>query len=299
MPDYPVQKVLFILNPLAGGKPKSAWEKGIRDFFKTSPHQFEIYDTTGQNDQESIRYWVNSWQPDKVVVVGGDGTLKKAAEVLIGSGIPICVFPAGSSNGMARELEMPASPADCLHILFEGVVKTIDILRINETEVCIHLSDIGINAQLVKYFEENDVRGKIGYAKEIFRVLWRKRLMNLNIKKGRENLIRTAFMVVIANASMYGTGAKINPVGSLNDGLFEVIILRKLSLIELLKMLFLNRPFNPRKTEVLQADSLTIEVRKKAYFQIDGEYLGRTKKITAHVEPGVLKVIIPKKTDNG
>ena len=76
MPDSPVQKVLFILNPLAGGKPKFAWEKGIRDFFKTSPHQFEIYDTTGQNDQESIRYWVNSWYPDKVVVVGGDGTLK-------------------------------------------------------------------------------------------------------------------------------------------------------------------------------------------------------------------------------
>lgn len=298
MPDHPVQKVLFILNPLAGGKPKYAWEKGIRDFFKTSPHQFEIYDTTGRNDQESIRYWINSWHPDKVVVVGGDGTLKKVAEVLIGTGIPICIFPAGSSNGMARELEMPANPSDCLHILFEGVIKTIDILRINDTEVCIHLSDIGINAQLVKYFEENDMRGKIGYAKEIFRVLWRKRLMNLNIKKGGENLIRTAFMVVIANASMYGTGAKINPLGALDDGLFEVIILRKLSLIELLKMLFLNRPFNPKKTEVLQAESLTIEVRKRAYFQIDGEYLGRTKKISAQVQASALNVIIPKKNEN-
>lgn len=225
--------------------------------------------------------------------MGGDGTLKLVAEVLLGSDIPLCVFPAGSANGMARELKMPANIDDCWPVLFEGEAKRIDVIKINGSNICIHLSDIGLNAQLVKYFEENDVRGKIGYAREIFRVLWKKRLMQLTITKGSTTLLRNAFMIVMANASMYGTGAKINPIGDLHDGLFEVVILRKLSLTELLKMLFLSRPFNPQKTELLQADKLTIEVRKKAYFQVDGEYLGKTKKVDAQIERDALLMMFP------
>lgn len=285
------------MNPVAGGKHKANWENGIRDYFKDSPHKFEIYNTTGIDDNESISYWIDSWKPDKAVAVGGDGTLKLTAEALLGRNIPLCIFPAGSANGMARELKMPVSLEDCWEVLFEGVSRKIDIIRINGNNICIHLSDIGMNAQLVKYFEENDVRGKIGYAREVFRVLWKKRLMQLSIIKDHSILMRNAFMVVLANASMYGTGARINPIGSLNDGLFEVVILRKLSVIELLKMLFLNKPFNPHKTELLQAHSLTIEVKKRAYFQVDGEYLGKTKKIHAEIEREALLLIFPKEKD--
>ncbi len=281
------------MNPVSGGRHKASWESGVRDYFRHSQHKFEIYNTNGKNDQESLRYWVERWQPDKVIAVGGDGTLKLVAEVLLGSDIPICIFPAGSANGMARELGLPLSLEKCWEVLFEGIAKRVDVIRINNKNICIHLSDIGLNAHLVKYFEENDVRGKIGYAKEVFRVLWRRRLMYLSITRGSITLKRKAFMVVLANASMYGTGARINPIGSLHDGLFEVVILRKLSVIELLKMLFFNRPFNPRKTELLQAESLTIEVRKRAYFQVDGEYIGKTDEIKAEIVRNALSLVFP------
>jgi len=282
------------MNPVAGGKHKANWETGISEYFKHRSHQYEIYNTSGTNDQESLRYWIESWKPDKVVAVGGDGTLKLVAEVLLGKNIPLSIFPAGSANGMARELKLSTTLEDCWETLFNGNPRLIDVIRINHDHICIHLSDIGLNAQLVKYFEENDMRGKLGYAKEIFRVLWKKRLMQLTITRGKTTLIRNAFMIVLANASMYGTGAKINPLGDLHDGLFEVVILRKLSLLELLKMLFLNRPFNPKKTELLQAESLTIEVKRRAYFQVDGEYLGKTKKVHAQIERDALLLMFPK-----
>ena len=294
MPIPASQKLLFVINPVAGGKSKLNWEAGIREYFRNSPHAHEIYSTTRTNDIESIKYWVETWKPDKVVAVGGDGTLKLVAEALLYSETPLCVFPAGSANGMARELGMPQDLESCMGVLLEGEAKKTDIIRINEHHVCLHLSDIGINAQLVKYFEENNVRGKLGYARGILRVLINKRLMEVRIRKGDTTLKRTAFMVVLANASMYGTGAKINPVGDLHDGLFEVVILRQLSIVELLKMLFLNAAFNPNKTELLQANSLTINVKRKAYFQMDGEYFGKTKKVSAHVEQQALLLIFPK-----
>jgi diacylglycerol kinase family enzyme len=291
------QKILFIINPVAGGKSKVNWEAGIRDYFKTSPHAYEVYNTTGNSDLESIKYWIDTWKPNKVGAVGGDGTLKLVAEALLGSDIPLCIFPAGSANGMARELKMPPDLEGCVTVLLEGEAKRTDVIRINNHNICLHLSDIGINAQLVKYFEERNVRGKLGYARGIIRVLINKRLMEVRIKRGETSMQRTAFMVVLANASMYGTGARINPVGDLHDGLFEVVILRRLSLVELLKMLFFDAPFNPQKTELIQATSLTIEVKKKAYFQVDGEYLGKTKRITAQVEKQALMLMFPPVKD--
>ena len=297
MPNTERQKFLFIINPVSGGKSKVNWEAGIRDYFKTSPHAYEVYGTRGEGDIESIKYWIDCWKPDKVVAVGGDGTVKLVAEALLGSGTPLCIFPAGSANGMARELAMPADLEDCMEVLLNGQEKWTDVIRVNHHNICLHLSDIGINAQLVKYFEERNVRGKLGYARGVLRVLMNKRVLEVRIKRGDTFINRTAFMVVLANASMYGTGAKINPAGDLHDGLFEVVILRQLSIIELLKMLFLNAPFNPKKTELIQATSLTIEVRKKAYFQVDGEYLGKTKRITAQVEKQALLLVFPKEEE--
>ncbi len=56
-----------------------------------------------------------------------------------------------------------------------------------------------------------------------------------------------ALMVVLANATKYGTGAVINPEGNLYDGKFEVVIMRRLAFSELIKMWFNPQPFNPKR----------------------------------------------------
>jgi diacylglycerol kinase family enzyme len=53
-------------------------------------------------------------------------------------------------------------------------------------------------------------------------------------------------MVVLANARKYGTGANINPEGDVSDGYFEVVIVRKLNVIEIMKAILTNKPFEKR-----------------------------------------------------
>lgn len=114
-------------------------------------------------------------------------------------------------------------------------------------------------------------------------------IINLN---GKE-VEREAFMIVLANASKYGTGAVINPSGSLYDGVFEVVIIRKFSIREIFKMFIDFLPLNPVKTEIISATSVVINTYGKAHFQIDGEYLGKVKQVEATIEPGQLKLLIP------
>ena len=56
------------------------------------------------------------------------------------------------------------------------------------------------------------------------------------IQTEKEEIKRRAFMVVIANASKYGTGALINPEGNLHDGLFEIVVVRRIAFFSILKM---------------------------------------------------------------
>jgi diacylglycerol kinase (ATP) len=287
-------KILFVINPVSGGKEKTDWEEQIRNYFKDSPHSMEFYLLTGVSDYASVQHHIESVKPDRVVGVGGDGTIKILAEMLQHTSIPLGIIPAGSANGMAKELNIPIDVDIALDIAVNGVVKAIDLIKINNKEICIHLSDMGLNAMLVKDFEKSKIRGMWGYGKAVFKVLWKKPLMHLTIKAGNKTVKRKAYMVVIANASKYGTGAIINPIGDVSDGKAEAVVVRKLNLIELFKMLVSHKPFHPDRIEVYQANEITITAYRKAYFQVDGEYRGKIREIKAVVDPGAINIMVPR-----
>lgn len=293
MHNSPSLKLLFVINPVSGGKEKHDWEDAIREYFSDSPHQAECYLLTGQSDKISIQGYIETLQPDRVIAVGGDGTVKMLAEMLKETPIPLGILPAGSANGMARELGIPLDAEAALDVIVHGQKKKIDLIRINEEEICIHLSDVGMNAMLVKYFEKSGSRGLTGYGKATFRILWQKRKMRVNICTDNEEVKREAYMVVLANARKYGTGANINPDGDLYDGKFEVVVVRKLNLLEIFKALFTDRSFHPRRIEVFSTTTLDMTLQRKSYFQVDGEYKGKTSSIQARILPGLLNIMIP------
>ena len=286
-------KLLFVINPVSGGKEKHNWEASIRDYFKESPHSAEFYLLNGENDKRSLQHYIDSLSPDRVVAVGGDGTVKMVAELVKETTISLGIIPAGSANGMAKELAIPDSIEEALKIIVEGSSEKVDIIRINEEEICIHLSDIGLNAMLVKYFETSKNRGMWGYGKAIFRVLWEKQKMRVTITTDEGTHKRKAYMVALANARKYGTGANINPDGNVSDGRFEVIVVRKLNVFEIIKAIFTNRSFHPDRIEVFPTTNVEMNIHRKAYFQVDGEYKGKISTVKARIIPGAIHIMLP------
>ena len=285
-------KILFVLNPVSGTKKKFDWETSIRNYFKDLPHVIEIYILGGKDDTETINYRIDKLQATRVVAVGGDGTVSLLAKQLCGTNLIMGILPAGSANGMAKELEIPEIPEEALDIIINGKVKSFDAIKINDDEISLHLSDFGLNARLIKYFDESSLRGMWGYARMVIKVLWNKKLMSAHIQGDKMNLKTSAYMVVIANASKYGTGAIINPEGKLDDGLFEIIIFRKFPVMELFKMLLSYKKFNPQKTEIFQTKKAIITLKRKTHFQVDGEYKGRINKVVAEILPSQLNVLV-------
>jgi len=285
-------KILFVMNPASGGKKKVNWESVIRDYFKNLPHTIEFYVLSGKDDTGSLDYWIDKLGITRIIAVGGDGTLTLLAKQLIGKDIIMGILPAGSANGMAKELDIPDDPNAALDIVVNGVIKHCDILKINDDDICLHLSDFGLNARLIKYFDESPLRGMWGYARMVVKALWRKRLVSAHIVADNMDLDLNAYMIVIANASKYGTGAIINPEGNVDDGFFEIVIVRKLSFFPLIKMFFNYKRLNPKKVEVFRTKTATIMTTKKTHFQVDGEYKGKIDKVYAKILPEKLKLLV-------
>lgn len=285
--------LLFVINPVSGGKQKKDHEAAIQEYFQKLPHKIEFFLLNGKNDAEQLEECIMQVKPQKVVAVGGDGTVGMVAKKILGTEMQLGIIPAGSANGMARELNISQNIDEALITVENGIVRKADAICINN-EICIHLSDIGINARLIKYFEEGNRRGILGYAKVALKALLKKQNIRVIIQAKEKEIKRDAFMVVLANASKYGTGAVINPKGDLYDGLFEVVIIRKLGIATLLKAWFRPQSFDPKKIEVIQAKAVHIETHRRVDFQVDGEYKGKVHIVDAEILPGQLNIVLPE-----
>jgi diacylglycerol kinase (ATP) len=290
--------ILFVFNPVAGGKKKIDWEPLIRNYFKPLPLRFEFYALTGKDDASSIQYWIKKLSPKKVVAVGGDGTISLVAKQLLGSSISLGILRGGSANGMATELNIPVDPDLAMNVIVNGQLQVCDIIKINDEDMCIHLSDLGLNARMIKYFDKGPFRGMWGYARVFLKILWQGKLLKAQIVADDLNINVSAYMIVIANASKYGTGAVINPNGLIHDGKFELVIVRQISIIEFIKMFLNNKPFNPDKVEIFQTTKAVITTKRLIHFQVDGEYKGKVQNVRAEIVPSAINLLIENKNSD-
>ncbi|MBC7936329.1 MAG: YegS/Rv2252/BmrU family lipid kinase [Rhizobacter sp.] len=285
-------KILFIINPKSG-KDDLDWSQLITDHFAGLTIETDLLQLEKDCDPAVINKKIDSFQPARIIAVGGDGTVKLVAEQIIDQPqISLGILPAGSANGMAKELGIPMNPAEAIQLCVDGVPKKIHLVKVND-HICIHLSDVGFNAFVIKMFEKESGRGMWGYFKASWKALWQHSKLNVKIRTDDEVVQRSAAMIVIANATKYGSGALINPEGKLDDGLFEIIVVRKISLTEIFKMMVTHMAYNPAKTEVFQCTHIDIASRRFAHFQVDGEYLGKTNKVTAALLPAAISIIVP------
>ena len=284
-------KLLFIINPNSGNS-KINWTQEIENYFADSGHVISLFHLVKYCTLDTIMEKIKAFSPQKVVAVGGDGTVKLVAECIMNTKIQLGILPAGSANGLAKEFDISDIPSEALDTLLKGNLQKIHAIKVND-QLCIHLSDVGLNAYVVKEFESQPVRGMWGYLMASIKVLWQNPLMNIQMKIDGKIIKVKAKMIVIANATKYGSGAIINPIGKLDDEFFEVIVMKKVSIREMFKMIYSHEEFDSEKTEVFQTDELFIKSIRRVHFQVDGEYLGKVKEVRAVMVPDCLEMIVP------
>lgn len=262
-------------------------------------YQFEylIYRLNPEEDQQALlRGEIEEFAPDIVAGAGGDGTINLLASLLQDTGIPLLIIPLGSANGMAKELGIVGRIEYAMSLIEKGVNRRIDLLRING-KICVHLADVGLNARVVKRFDQDPRRGILTYARHLFNEIFLIKKYRFRIHSDGKEFVRKAVSMTFANASKYGTGAVINPLGKVDDGRFELVIIKPFPRIKLLSIawkMFMSKLQTSEYVEVISCKEATIRSSKKTTLQIDGEVIGKFQEIDIKILPGALSVIVPE-----
>lgn len=287
------KNIIFVVNPISGDLDKSDLESAVAEFAKTNHFDLEVYETTGENDIKEIQSLYEQYNPERIIVAGGDGTIKMVAEGMEQHDVIIGILPAGSANGLSVDLNLPSTIEENLKIAFLNHYIEMDMICINGKK-SIHLSDIGINADLVKNYEESNLRGFWGYALQAYSTI--KDLDEpflATITANNQVVVHTARIIVIANSQRYGTGVTINPNGVMNDGKFELVILKSLDIFLLGKIITGNMPIDSDDIVIISTDKATIKTDYPVNFQIDGEYCGAQTDLEIHILHKQMKIAIP------
>ena len=289
-------KILFIINPNSGVKSNEATIAQIQEIAALKNISINILYTTGKRDDEMIREEITLYKPDRVVAGGGDGTIQLVARNLMGTDIPIVLLPLGSANGLATSLNIPSEEKALIEYLFSPMsAMPLDLLRINDIHICVHLADIGINGMMVKEYEEAGHSGMMGYARHAIHAVKETPLMHYTIKTEKETLEQEGYMLAFANANMYGTGIKITE-GSVHDGMFEIRNIPKISWGDFIKAgltkfnIFIDKHMF---TDVISCKTAEVFIDQKVDFQIDGEYIGEVSYLKIEMLPSAITILIP------
>lgn len=287
--------VLIIYNARSGTQENQEFETLLQQKSKQHNFKYQVHNMQPKNCESYIRKAIDGYQPDLLIAAGGDGTLNIVAKIAPDYKLPVLILPYGSANGMARELNVPNDVAQAYDLLSDYKIKPIDILEING-HTCVHLADVGLNARIVRRFEKDTTRGLATYAKHLWTEIFLIRSKRFQIKYDKNSIRRKAVSITFANASKYGTGAVINPTGKIDDGQFELCIVKPfpfLKIISLAWKMFRGTLQTSIYFEVISCKTASIFQKKGVMLQIDGEVIGKTKQIDITIRPKSLMLLLP------
>jgi len=286
-----IEKILVVVNPISGGNDKGP----IIELLKSklwANQSLDIMETSGNNDKEAVHQAIQRFKPHRIIVVGGDGTIKLIAETYPAERPIIGIIASGSANGLATDLALPDSMEEALSVALSNHFIELDILSIGD-HLCLHISDMGLNANMISHYADHSVRGYLGYALSVLPTLPAVNdQYKFRIETPSTTLVTDAIMVAFANCKMFGTGVIINPDAKVDDGKFEVLIFKSFNALEVLKTLQGNISMNPEFVEIIQTTKAKVTSDRPVPFQIDGEPYGEVIEISVKIIPGNIKVAV-------
>lgn len=287
------KKILFIINPISGGKKKDKFETIAHRYLDEHLFSPEFVFTQEPNHAEQLAREALNNEFDFITAVGGDGTINEVAKALLGTQVPLGIIPEGSGNGLARALHIPLEKKDAFVLLNRLAIKEIDAGYINGMPF-FNMAGIGFDALISSRFAKKDLRGPLGYMQTVFYEISNYKPLDYEIDIDGNIYKRQAFMISIANSPQYGNEAYISPNASVEDGLLDVCIVEPFPLFILPKMiyhLFSKTADKTKYVEIIHGKSIKIKRSIKEEIHVDGEPLMLGKDLDITVFPKSLKVI--------
>ena len=281
--------IYFIMNPKSGTT-TTAQKNRIKLLVSKLPNaQLLFTEYAGHATEIAQKAVIEGIE--KVIAVGGDGTVNEVARGLIGSETALGIVPIGSGNGLARHLKIPLKMDKAIQFSVNNSSSLMDVCFLNDIPFFC-TAGVGFDAVVAHEFAKQDSRGLKTYA--------RMALKSFRTYKSESYLFddqddKTAFAITFANATQYGNNALISPKSKIDDGQIEMVILKPFPFgaAPIIGVrLFRGTLPNSRYIEMQSGNYFNLKSSKNFLIHFDGEPMTlNTNELEVKIKQKYLKVI--------
>lgn len=298
-----IGRVTMLTNPASGhGSAPHAAERAIAQLQRRGVDVVAITGTDAEHARRLVEGALERGM-DALVVVGGDGIISLALQVLAQTDVPLGIIPAGTGNDHAREFRIPAKdPVAAADVVVDGTVETVDLGRIKGADG----TDRWFGTVMAAGFDSlvtdrtNRMRwphGRMRYNVAMVAELSKLRLLPFRLSFDGEELDTELTLAAFGNTKSYGGGMRICPNADPTDGLLDATMVASASrtrLIRLFPTVFKGTHVDLDEVRTARARTITVDclASPKITAYADGEFVCPLP-VEVSAVPAALKILRP------
>src|SRR5213083_3118022 len=283
---------IVIINPAAGSPETSRhWQERVESIVRACPLRI----TSHPGEAEALARSAFEEGLARIVAAGGDGTVNHVANGLAGSSAALGLLPFGTVNVFAMEVGLPSNNLElCWEIINGGNVRLVDLPSANGKHF-VQLGGVGLDAQVVKETSLAFKRsfGPLSYLISAAQIAARQP-PKLFIESESTSVDEASF-VLIGNGRLYGGPCPFFKHACIDDGLFDVVVFKRLGYLEIMKYLqdvIFSSEIRAPEIEYFQTRRLRITSEQDVPLELDGELAGNCP-VEFQIQQKALHVLAP------
>jgi diacylglycerol kinase (ATP) len=285
----------FIVNPASANKSTEKLWVQLEQVIRETMGEFDVSFTAASNHATELAREALLEGFEMIVAVGGDGTVNEVVNGFFDSGSPVNpksvlgVISRGTGSDFIKTLDIPKEIEAASRILCGRSVRKCDVGHFtsadengNEMErYFINIADFGIGGEAVERVN-NTTKAFGGFVSFLYGTLntlltYKSKRVRVKVDDSYESE-KPINNVVVANGQYFGGGMWIAPRAQVDDGLFDIIIIEDMSLLESLTnipRLYKGTHLEHPKVECLRGKTVIAESSDTVLIDVEGEHGGR------------------------
>jgi diacylglycerol kinase (ATP) len=232
----------------------------------------------------------------RVIVAGGDGSIRAVLPALMGTAFPLALIPVGTANVLARELGVPLELEAAVALAVCGGTRRIDLGVANGRPFTL-MAGLGFDAEVVHTVAPlvKNLMGAFAYVARGLALLAYHHPSHFRVHTETEIVEGEAWLAVVTNAPRYAYSWKLSPRAALDDGWLDLCLFESTGAAaaagQVVAVLQERHAEYPGVRHV-RARSFRFEAEPAVCVQLDGDPEGMSP-LTVEVHPGALSIVVP------
>lgn len=288
-------KYKIIVNSAAGKGRAMTFLEQVNTILQKRGVKFEFVLTKAPGDATILAREATEKGWQVIVSLGGDGTASEVIGGLVGGDSALGIIPCGTGNDFARSLGVPLNIEQAVRTLVDGKRRKIDI-GWERDQIFANIASVGFPCEVARQTTAmKRLKGSLAFFAATYKTLSSLQVEPVRIELDDEIIETRVVSVTISNMKYAGGGMVFAPDAKLDDGLFDICIVREVGKLSFaLTFPQMYRGMGAQHPALSRHRSSAVKIYTESAVEklFDGNINGETP-LEAKVLPKVIDVLVP------